>query len=177
MSGRSDADAALRRLLDEEATAQAARARERSRWLRQQASEETTLVDVLVACLEAGEHVQIRTVTGARHEGVLEGVGPDWCRLAGSWHTYVSVQGITHVQAALRVAGSDRSPSHSARLIEVLTELAPERPQVRVEVASETIAGTLVAGGADLLSVELPGTGSTAHIPCGSIAAVSVRPS
>ncbi|MGI8574499.1 MAG: hypothetical protein ACR2MA_03975 [Egibacteraceae bacterium] len=174
MSG--DADAQLRRLLDEEATAQAARARERSRWLRQQASEERTFAGLLAACREVGARVQIHTVAGIRHDGVLQAVGPDWCQLDGSWRTYVALSGIVALHAPVVAAADNESPSQAPRLSELLTELAPERPQVRLQLVDATVDGTLVAGGLDVLSVQPPGGAPATYVPLAAVVAISVRP-
>ncbi|CAA9229943.1 MAG: hypothetical protein AVDCRST_MAG76-1180 [uncultured Acidimicrobiales bacterium] len=150
---------------------EAVTSRLRERAMRQLAGDEATLLGLCLDLAETGRAVLARTAESRVHRGALVAVGADfvalrspsgeatflpvghlaWLRPApGSWSGGVARAG--------EAAGS-RVPPVAARLVDILTGLAADRPRVRLVVAGDpdTWAGRLRACGADVLSVEQAG--------------------
>lgn len=155
---------AFRRLVEDEWARAAAEERGRTRRLREQAAEESTLVGTLLGAAESGAGVQVRT-TGARlHQGAVLGVGADFCalRVAGGRWVYVALDGITSVriEGAL-LPGDAGTPSTAAdrSLSEVLAHLAPERPRVILWMGADRdpVIGELRSVGYDIAMIGMDG--------------------
>lgn len=172
----------LRRLLDEERAGQAARDRARSRRLREQAAEEGTLAGALRRLADRRLPVGVHTAAGALHQGVLVGVGADYCalRAAGGRPRYLALAAIASVRPAVEAAavtaegagdpdGGDRL---APTLAEMLGRLAPERPEVTLRTGTDPDAlhGVLRSVGVDVCEVDLVGLPGRAVV---SLAAVS----
>ena len=159
-------DAALRVLLDEERGRAAAAERARTRHLREQAGEEGTLVGTLLDLSEQGSVVTLRVSGGRRHQGVIAGVGADYCALrtpAGP-PVYVALAAIGTVRPAPGASGGDlgrRERGADRTLAEALGRLAPERPRVALQLAADAdpVRGELRTVGRDVAEVRMDGPG------------------
>ncbi|MEO5679036.1 MAG: hypothetical protein ABIS47_05130 [Acidimicrobiales bacterium] len=161
----------LARWLAEARVDDAVTSRLRERALRQLAADEATLLGLCLDLAEARRPILARTTAGRVHRGVVVAVGADfvavrsptgeasflpaghlaWLRPApGSWAGAPARGG--------EAAGS-RPPPVAARLVDVLTGLAADRPRVRLILAGDpdVWAGRLRGCGADVLSVEQAG--------------------
>ncbi len=170
----------LARWLAEARVDGAVTSRLRERALRQLAAEEATLLGLCLDLAEAARPVLARTTAGRTHRGVLVAVGADfvalrsatgeatflplsflaWLRPAPGGRLGAAVPGAPGHPAPVRhAAAGHRRPPLAARLVDVLTGLAADRPRVRLVVAGDpdVWAGRLRACGADVLSVELAG--------------------
>lgn len=161
----------LARWLAEARVDDAVTARLRERSLRQLAVEDATLLGLCLDLAEAARPVLARTTAGRVHRGVLVAVGADFAALrsAAGEATFLPVAslawlrpapgGWTGAPARTGAAAGGRQPPLAARLVDVLTGLAADRPRVRLVVAGDpdVWAGRLRGCGADVLSVELAG--------------------
>ncbi|MGM0818117.1 MAG: hypothetical protein ACQETV_01845 [Actinomycetota bacterium] len=178
----------LRRLLDEERAAEAARDRARSRRLREQAAEEGTLAGALRRLADQRLPVAVHTVAGARHQGVLVGVGADYCalRAPGGWPRYLALAAIASVRpaaeaAAVTVEGAgapDRGQRLAPTLAEMLGRLAPERPEVTLRTGTDpdAVRGVLRSVGVDVCEVDLAGLPGRALVRLAAVDEVIVDP-
>lgn len=161
----------LARWLAEARVDEAVTARLRERSLRQLGAEEATLLGLCLDLAEGGRAVLARTREGRVHRGVLVAVGADFVAMrSGSGDaTFLPVGWLAWLRPAPGAwrgaparggaAAGDRTPPLAARLVDVLTGLAGNRPRVRLVLAGDpdVWAGRLLTCGADVLSVELPG--------------------
>ena len=158
----------LARWLAEARVDDAVASRLRERALRQLAGDEATLLGLCLDLAEGGRPVLARTSAGRVHRGALVAVGADVValRTAGGDAVFLALGHLAWLRPAPgswagasarggEAAGS-RSPSLAARMVDILTGLAADRPRVRVVVAgdAEVWTGRLRACGADVLSVE-----------------------
>ena len=161
---------AFARWAADQRVADAAGARSRERWLRQQAAESATLVGTLVDLAERRADVAViigsRTVTGR-----VTGVGQDGLVLA-ELSGAATLVALAHV-AALRVAGrrpgtgeaTGGRPAGAWRVVDALAVLAAERSPVRLGVrGGDTLTGTLASVGEDVMTLLLPVGGQRAHV-------------
>lgn len=144
---------------------EAAGARVRERWLRQQAAEGARFAGVLVDLAEQGAGVAVRTTGGRVLQGRVAAVAGDFCviRHDGGMATMLAFGAI----ASLRPepghrsgdADSGRTSPPALMLADVLARMTPERPRVRVttEGAGEAITGELRSVGVDVATVRLEG--------------------
>ena len=158
----------LARWLAEARMDEAATSRLRERALRQLAGDEATLLGLCLDLAEAGRPVLARTAGGRVHRGVLVAVGADFVVLRSPTGdaTFLPVGHLASLRPAPGAwagalarggeAAGSRTPPLPARLVDILTGLAADRPRVRVVVAGDpdVWAGRLRACGADVLSVE-----------------------
>ncbi len=158
----------LARWLAEARVDEAVTSRLRERALRQLAADEATLLGLCLDLAEAGRTVLARTTQGRVHRGVLVAVGTDFVALRSpsGEATFLPVDHLawlrpapgTWVGAPARggEAAGDRRPPLAARLVDIITGLAADRPRVRLVLAGDpdVWAGRLRACGADVLSVE-----------------------
>lgn len=154
--------------------------RSRERWLRQQASEEASLVGVLTDLAERGTPLVITTSSGRRHRGGVHGLGVDFCSLRtetgqGQLIRFDAVATIRTLPAERAVTG-DRTVDLSLRLSDVLLGLAAERPTVLVvATGDETARGELRAVGTDVVTIRGDGQPpATIYVPIASITEVSL---
>ncbi len=172
----------LRRLLDEERAGQAARDRARARRLREQAAEEGTLVGALRRLADQRLPVAVHTIAGASHQGVLVGVGADYCalRTPSGGPRYLALAAVASVRPAAEATGvhaegageADPGPHPAPTLAEMLGRLAPERPEVTLRTGTDPdrLHGVLRSVGVDVCEVDLVGLPGRAVV---SLAAVS----
>ena len=158
----------LARWLAEARVDEAVTSRLRERALRQLAGDEATLLGLCLDLAEAGRPVLARTTQGRVHRGLLVAVGADFAALRGATGdaAFLPIGHLTWLRpapgtwAGARARGGAaagaRTPPLAARLVDVLTGLAADRPRVRLVVAGDPDpwAGRLQACGADVLSVE-----------------------
>ena len=179
----------LARWLAEARVDDAVTSRLQERALRQLAAEEATLLGLCIDLAEAGRPVLARTTEGRVHRGTVVAVGADFVALrsAAVEATFLPVATLawlrpapgTWAGAPVRggAAAGSRTPPLAARLVDVLTGLAADRPRVRVVVAGDpdVWSGRLRACGADVLSVELAGEPAvTGWAPLASVTEVGL---
>jgi hypothetical protein len=174
-----DPGAAVTRFVAEAATDQAARERLRARWRHQQLVEDSTWYGILRELTARREQVTIDTAAGRRVRGELERVGLDFVGVvAGSELTLISLSGISAIRMspgappALGSAG----PDEESTLVEVLSELALDRPMTTWLLAGGTVlTGELVGVGRDAAMVRLVAESVTAtYVPIGASTVVTV---
>lgn len=156
-----------------------AQERIRERWLRLQATESATLVGSLLDLAEAGIAVSIWLAGDRRFDGFLVGLGADVAVLADRGdHTLVRLDAVRVVRPrpgqSPRVASGDRTAALDLRLVELLAQVADGEPSVTVGfVSGETVTGTLLTVGADVLTIRLaPGPDGLAYCSAGAVASV-----
>ncbi|MEJ7765142.1 MAG: hypothetical protein WKF86_06570 [Acidimicrobiales bacterium] len=161
----------LVRWLAEARLDEAVSSRLRERALRQLAGDEATLLGLCLDLAEADRPVLARTSGGRVHRGLLVAVGADFVALRSQSGeaTFLALDHLAWLRPApgswvgaqargVQAAGA-RMPPLGARLVDILTGLAADRPRVRLFVAGDPDpwSGRLRACGADVLSVEQPG--------------------
>lgn len=151
--------------------------REARWWARRAAEESATLAGLLVDAAEAGHEVLVRTAGGGAHRGRVVAVGVDAVAIdvrAG--------RAVIPLDAITTVRGSDRPETrtgeragHGARFVALLADLVADRPEVSVGVRAEVepVIGTLIAAGADLVTIRTPA--GAVHVTIGAISEVVVR--
>jgi hypothetical protein len=176
----SDAD--LRRLTDEERAREHAAERSRERWLRQQASESTTLWSLLRVAAEHEAELGLRTASGRAHLGVVRSLGADFCLLVGPHQpgVYVPFTAITAVTLTsrldIRTVEDEREDPDAVRLMELLAEEVGDRPRVGVASAGdpERVVGDLEVVGRDVLGVRTEGARrSLVYVPITAVTEVA----
>ena len=164
----------------------AARARTRERWLRRQASEESTLPGVALDLAERGDPVVLATTSGRAHRGRLVAVARDvWVlRSDATGVTFVATDAIASLRAqpgggsrpAPEAAGARPAPL-VATMAEMLADLAAERPRVRMVVRGEpeAMVGQLRSVGVDVATLRVAGEPpTTVYVRLGSVSELSV---
>jgi hypothetical protein len=147
-------------LFDEVRSADAGAARARQRSMERQASEEATLVGTLVDLAERRAQVSLRTTAGRTCHGSVVAVSGDFVVVraeAGRDHC-VRLRAVASIrpQHGERhgVAVGGRAAPLDLNLVEVLAGLAPDHPRVALVVdGGELVSGTLLAAGADVVTV------------------------
>jgi hypothetical protein len=160
-----DLEVELAELVDEARADDAARGRERGRWLRQSAEADAQLAGTLVDLCERGVAVAVRTRSGRTLHGALVAVGSDFAtvRVTTGFDAHVRHRGIAVVRPRpdIRVdtATGDRRPGGRTGFAELVAGLAPHRPRVSLglEGGGEPVTGELRAAGADVLTLRLDG--------------------
>ncbi|MFN3215386.1 MAG: hypothetical protein ACE367_02705 [Acidimicrobiales bacterium] len=171
----------LERWIAEGAVDEAARARARRGWLREQAAASTSFVAVLADLADRGRPVLVHGTTGTRHRGRIAGLGADFVALTTDHGSLVLVA--HHAIAAVRSEPGDRpmrsmrAPELGLSLTQVLAELGEDRPRVAIATAgSAQIAGELVSVGVDVATVRLDGDArATVYVPLDAVCEV-MRP-
>jgi hypothetical protein len=153
---------------------EAARARARERWLRQQAEEEGSLAGVLADVAERGAPVAVRVKGGRGHRGEVRAVGADFVALrSAGTDIMVALAAVTSVRMPPGAASTigDRSITTSLRLVDVMAGLTAERAAVLLVVAGDdAVSGELRSVGQDVVGVRLAGAPAVmAYIPVGAI--------
>lgn len=160
----------------------AADARVRQRWLRAQAEEDASLADVLVALAEQEEAVVLTTVHGRRHQGVVGGVGVDFCGISGPGGatTLVALDALAEVRAvghsgrtAAATGGGHGRAALGVRLADVLAQAAGQRPRVSVRMGAASAAGDLRAVGSDVMTLRADGAAGAVYVALASVSEVS----
>ncbi len=164
-------DLELARWLAEARVDEAVTSRLRERALRQLAADEATLLGLCLDLAESDRPVLARTSEGRVHRGVLVAVGADFVavRSVSGDATFLPVDHLawlrpapgawTGAPARRGEAAGDRKPPLAARLVDVLTGLAGDRPRVRLVLVGDpdVWSGHLRGCGSDVLSVEQAG--------------------
>ena len=167
------------RLLDEARADDQSQARIRERWLRQQATETATLLGTLVDLAESGAAVTVWLRGGRRHDGRPVGLGNDFVVLDDRGeHITIRLDAASVVRPqpghVARAATGDRTAALDLDFIELLGRLLADRPEVAVVVGDDALVGTLLAVGADVLTIRVaPGDDGIAY--CSAAAVSSVR--
>lgn len=179
-----DFDAALQEMLDTLTRGEASAARRRRRMLQRAEGEEQTLAGLLHRLAEARAAVVVATRDGRTHRGVATAVGADF--LATTADTGLPLLVRRDAIASVRLgpgqrpvsAGTAPAPARDVHLLELLAELAPDGPQISVQVDGDAsgMTGQLVAAGRDLVTVRaLAGAWTDVHIPAERIVCVLLR--
>lgn len=152
--------------------------RRRAGWLRRQAAEEATFASVLVDLAEHGSPVVIDVAPGRRHRGRIILVGRDVVGLA--LPDGRSVQVALHAIATVRpqprsvlISGERRIDPSATLLAELRRHLEHRERLTLVLGGAETVAGTLLAVGSDVVTVGLD-VGGVVYVPVWSLTEVSV---
>lgn len=157
---------------------EAAGARSRERWLREQAAGSATFTGTLVDLAE--QRADVAIVVGARTvTGRLVGVGRDGCVVAeaSGAATVVPIARISALRLAgrrpaLRAAAGERSPAGLWTVTDALEALAADRAPVRLGLrGGETLRGVVVAVGRDVVTLALDGM--RALVPLGAVETAS----
>lgn len=163
--------ASLSRWAAEARVDEAARARARERWLRQQAAEETSFAGVLADLAERDRPVLVHCSTGRRHRGSIRALGVDFVTLrtdqGGDVFLRLSAINAVRTQPRETQALSGRVLHLHLPLIEAIAEVAEERPRVLVVTASaDHFAGELRSVGRDVLALRIDGDRqATVYVP------------
>jgi hypothetical protein len=136
----------------------AAAARARERWLRQQATEAATMAGVLVDTAERGTAVTIHVDSDRTHRGALTTVGHDVVALTSerSAAVFVAIGAITAVAVDERSGEptGTRQPVSDLHLGDVFAELAAGRAPVVVNVRGGAMwSGSVTAAGVDVVTI------------------------
>lgn len=163
-------DAAARFLWDAR-NSEAARARAREHWLRQQAREAATFEGILLALSERGGPAEVWTSDGGRATGTVLDVSPELVVLEGPdgeriWVVRERLAGISPLSEGFDagVASDDRGPTSNTTLAGLLAGLAEERAGVTVRCGGQEVSGRLAGAGADVLTLRLSRGGLT-YVP------------
>ncbi|MDQ4132111.1 MAG: hypothetical protein M3179_02655 [Actinomycetota bacterium] len=159
----------LDRWLADARAREAAEARVRERWLRQQAEEEGAFDAVLFDLAERQADVVVVSEAGNRHVGRIEAVGDDFVavRTTGRRLVLVALHAVAQVRAPRTAAAAttrreDGAAPEAGRrvsvtLADVLARAAGERPRLQVRTAGATLTGHLRAVGVDVVTVTADG--------------------
>lgn len=169
-------------LVDEARADDLAAARMRERWLRRQATEAATLVGTLLDLAESGTAVSVALAGGRRHDGRIVALGHDVVVLADR-DTVVAINlgAVTvvrpHPGQDARPATGDRAAALDLRFVELLARLAGDEPEVAIAlVGGDALAGSLLAAGADVITLRLaPGRDGIAYCASPSVASARFR--
>lgn len=170
----------ITRWLAEQRSDDAAAARSRERWLRQQAQEEGTFAGVLLDLGERERAVVVHAVGNRRHRGAIRAVAGDFVVLGSerALDVLISFDGIMSVRPDAQAPATvgDRTVALETTLGDVLVGLAGERPRVFVTTLDGTgLAGELRAVGRDVLTLRLDGEDrSLVYVPLAAIAEVGL---
>ncbi len=168
-SGSEDLDRALLGLTDDARAEAHARTRRLTGSLRRQAEEEGTVAGVLLDLAERHEHLVLSTAGGRTLRGTIAIIGADFVALRSpaGVRTYVPTGRIASVRTEPVVARTvgDRVVQVAETLRGHLGTSAEERQWVSVHsLSTETVSGTLLAVGQDLLTVRSD-QGTTTYLP------------
>ena len=170
-------------MLDDERARAGGAERARERALREQAAEESTLAGTLRDLAESSVPVNVRTLAGRSHQGVVVGVGCDFCAVESAdrrW-IYLAFAAIGSVRSSAGMVSTDpgsRRPQADRTLEEALGYLAPERPRVTVLAGMDPqpVAGRLQSVGRDLMTVRLGGArGELCYVRLGALSEIAVE--
>ncbi|MDQ1404270.1 MAG: hypothetical protein QOG03_2586 [Actinomycetota bacterium] len=141
---------------------EAAKARTRERWLRQQAEEDARFAGLVLDLAERGDHVVVRGASGRMYRGEIAGVGRDFIVVrtaSGSRAALLTFDAVTTIRPepglTTPAANSERDASLAATLADVLGGLVADRPRLQVIAGGDALAGELRAVGHDVASLRL----------------------
>jgi hypothetical protein len=169
----------LERELDAWRAEEAAAARTRERWLRQQATEQARMALVLADACAGALRVRLHTAAGGTHAGVVLTAGVDVAVVAGDrGEVVVALAAVTAVEVAARTAlGGGREPDadvdgRGAYLLDELAARCGDEPKVEVRVTGgERLVGVLRSVGVDV--VALGRQGNECYVPLWSVSEVA----
>ncbi|MGH9247013.1 MAG: hypothetical protein ACRD29_22380 [Acidimicrobiales bacterium] len=154
---------------------EAAAARSRERWLRQQAEEESSVAGVLCDLAERRVPVVVQTRTGRRHRATVVAVARDFCLLATEAGRELLV-GLAAIATVRPEPGAhppvgDRVVEVELGILDALVHLIGDRPRVLVVTSSgEHIAGQLRTVGRDVVGLTNDGEArAIAYVPAWAI--------
>lgn len=147
----------------------AADSRMRERWLRQQATEDSSLRDVLTGLAAGGQLTTLTTTAGARHQTQVLGIGDDFVALGprdGPGFVLVGLAYVASVTAAgegPKLGSDDRGAGGMAglTLLDMLAQASGHRPLVRARAGTEMVTGELGGVGADIVTLRTEGPAAT----------------
>ena len=161
LGGTDPLGRSLERWAAEAMVDEAARARERSRWLRVQAEEDASFDGTLVDLAERARPVVI-DVGDQRFRGVIAGIGGDFVALRtdADQQVLVRTDAVDSVRAepgGVDVIG-DRTTTYEVTLAAVVGPIAADRPEVLVRTRrGHTVRGELRSAGTDVLRLRVDG--------------------
>jgi hypothetical protein len=167
----------LDRFLDEARLAEAARARQQERWLRQVDEEGASLVGALVDLAEGGGSVALETVVGV-HRGCIRVVAHDFCILKSErgevWVAYTSLAVVRPDVTSRQATASGNRVAGDLHLVDGLAALVADRPRLTLLLAADRrVTGTLVGVGLDVITMRLEGEATpVAYVPVALLRAV-----
>lgn len=178
--GGRDLMDALARWAAEARVDEAAAARSRERWLRQQAAEETTFASVVADLSERDRPVLVHTTNSRRHRGRLTALGVDFLgiRTDAGADVLVSLAAVTAIRTQPR-----EQRAHSGRFVELrlhladaVAAMAAERPRVVIGTnADDTFNGDLTAVGQDVVTLRIDGdTRASVYVPLTAIVDIAL---
>lgn len=154
-------------------------ARSRVRRLVRQEEEEGTLVGALLDLSERAIPVRVETAAGRAFHGLIAGVGHDFAMLRSDAATVLlplrAVAAIAPVGDTVLPAPGTRHAAAARSLAAALHDACAEGLDIRllVEGRDEAISGTLVAVGADVLTLLTAGPSRrTTYVTVASVAGV-----
>jgi hypothetical protein len=181
LDGSADLFAELNRWAATARVEDAATARARERWLRQQAAEEASLAGILLDLAEQATPVVVTTTADRRHRGTIRAVGVDFivvhARAGRDVLVGLAAVGGVRPEARGDAPVGDRDAELDLRLVEAIAALAAERPRVFVVTigAREGVSGELRGVGRDVVTLRLDGDPrATVYVPVASIAELSL---
>lgn len=156
---------------------EAAQARARERWLRQQATEDATFAGLLLSLQEREARATITLATGDVQSGRVVGVGADFAALSVDGAvTFVAIAAIASVSdtGARRTAAANdlRGPRSVTTLAHIASRIAAERPEIVIRAGGAVMAGLLVAVGEDVLTVEVERR--PVYVPLSGVSSLSI---
>ena len=176
----------LARWSGDRAADEAAAARSRERWLRQQAAEDARFAGVLVDLAERALPVTVATTAGPVVRGRLAAVASDFVAVvpsgegAGGRATLVQLGAVAWVRPEPGRRGGEAAAERAApgqgTLAAALARLADDRPRVTVTTAGgAALTGELRSVGADVVTLRMDGRPPpTAYLPLAAVAVVTV---
>ncbi|MEO6629664.1 MAG: hypothetical protein ABIP03_13985 [Aquihabitans sp.] len=156
--GSAPTDSELQIFTDDQRRSDAARARRREHWLRQQADEDGTFTGVLVDLAEQRRLLVAQTKAGRTLRGTVRTIGADFVELrtVTGDTTYLALGAVMSLRpepGTVDTSG-DRAVVLAATLDVAISELAADRPRVSLHtLGGEHHAGLLWTVGRDLLTV------------------------
>jgi hypothetical protein len=159
---------------------EAATARTRQRWLRQQASEHADFASLLVELHERGTPVTVTTTAGRRHQRArITAVGCDFLALATvRGRVLVASKSIVAVQPHDRLGVTlavDKRPTADDSMADLVRRAADTREVVALQVEGipEPFVGELQTCGKDVVAMRIERSRSVAYLTLASVSEMS----
>lgn len=184
VAGRAgDLVGALTSWLAESRVDDAAAARTREHWLRQQLDAEATVGGVLLDLAERGDGVVVLGADRRRRRVAVRAVATDFCALrsADGADLLLPYRAIAAIETAIETPGpasrGGRPPSLDLTFADALAALAADRSRVLLVAADGSpVAGEVRGVGRDVVVLRRDGGAGTAYLPVGSVLQVAVEP-